>query len=450
MKQSIQKQDIHLSSDIHCKKICSEYGLFGNFFYYTPSPIEESDRNRVYFIAGIDPALGGDVLPQGYFPEDLLRRQERCKKLFYPHTFVMDFTEENSRKFATEQLVDYCKKTEFLQNLYSLYGLEVPEKLRISEVHQLSEFYDILHSPHADYSVRKKCRKDLDWFFRREKAGGLRKAWLDYFRSEKFPDDSGPIGRIGGFLTRQKQQTSIDQLMDSHEKLHKLCMQEHEYQYFVKYIRNLYPEVTYSSGAKEVINNGTGNPKHTEPLLGKRISGEEYAALKRDRFAAEGWEGIANCKEAYFEFRDVYYKACDEPLIASVYNSITLAYAKCSPLEELTRLASQSPLCLADVSIGDFMNFVSLAKANHLRFYIDNTGQFAIPSLDKVRVIYNAHQKDLLESILNRMIEDKVSYSHLSTSREKSVSLSQVLEKAQSEKSTPSALPNQTIKLERD
>ena len=435
MKSFPSKSNSQLSAEIHLKKICSEYGLFGNFFYYSPSPIVESDRNRLYFIAGTDPALGSDVLPAHYFPEDLLRHQKRCSKLFYPQVYVMDFTKKENHSFSGEELVEYCKKAEFLQSLYGQYGLELPTKLRLSEIHQLSEFYDLAHNSLADPRLRRKCQRDLDWFFAREKTTGLRKAWLDYFRSEKFPDDGSPFRRIFGFLQRRRQCLNLDQMLDSTQRLHKLVMQEHEFRYFAKFMREIHPEVTYCCGPKEVINNGIHNSKESESFLGKRISGEEYAALRMNRFAREGWESVVDYNQAYYEFRDVYYKACDEPLVASVYNSITLAYAKCDPLEELTRLAEQSPLCLADISVGDFMNFVSLAKANHLRFYIDNIGQFALPSLDKVRVIYNEHQKGLLESIVERMMDDKVAHSHITGPKEIVSSLSETIGKAEWAKS---------------
>ena len=440
MKHHSSGQDILLPVDIHCQKICSEYGLFGNFFYYAPSPIDESDRNRLYFIAGIDPSLGSEALPAYVYPEDLLRRQQRCNKLFYPQVYVIDFTEGDSRKFVSEELVEYCKKAEFLQTLYAQYGMDVPPKLRLNEVSRLSEFFDILHNPDTDPRIRKKCQKDLDWFFRRERSTGFRKRWLDYYRSDRFPDDRGPVGRIIGYLRRNRQKTDILQLMDCSEKLHKLVMQEHEYKYFIKHMRELYPDVSYCSGPKEIINNGVHNPKHSESVLGKRITGEEYAALRSARFAEEGWEFIADCKEGYFELRDVYYKACDEPLVASVYHSITLGYAKCNGLEELTRIADKSPLRLADISASDFMNFVSLAKANHLRFYIDNTGQYAIPALGKIRVIYNQHQGELLQSILTRMTEDKVAYSHLSGPKEPCSSLTDVLARAETEKAISPAV----------
>lgn len=413
----------------HIKQICSEYGLYGNIIHYTPSPIPESDRNKYYIVAGTDPAIVGDSLPEYYFPEDVLRRQERNSSLFYPNAWVFDLSEDDNRMSATEQLVEYCKSVEFLRTIYGEYGLNLPEKIRISEINQLLNFYSSANNPLLDDRTRKKCRKDLDWFFKRERSTGIRKKWLDYFRSEKFPDDKGPIGRISGFVFRNRQHLSIRQMMDANCELHKLEMEEHEYKLFVKFMKEVYPEVSYYAGPKEVVNNGIGNPKETEDVFGRRITGEEYAVIRKERFADEGWDALKNLKPAYWEFRDVYYKACDEPLIAAAYNSITLIFAKCDPLNDLVSISKQSPLRLIDIPQGqEFMNFVSLAKANQLRFYIDNIGQFATPSLDKVRVIYNEHQGEKLKGILERMVVDKISFSHMYNLPEHTQALSDVIQ----------------------
>ena len=132
--------------------------------------------------------------------------------------------------------------------------------------------------------------------------------------------------------------------------------------------------------------------------------------IRKDRFAEEGFAALADLRPAYWEFRDVYYKAADEDLVAGVYNRIALSYAKCNPLMDLKE---RGELRLTKIPASDFMNFVSLAKANKLRFYIDNDGDFALPSLDHINVIYNAHQEEKLQGITERMVHDKVEYSHM-------------------------------------
>ena len=82
----------------HVRTACREYGLYGNVIYYAPSPIVgegESNRNRLYIIAGTSPRMGEDPLPIGLDPDYLVRRTARNKKLFYPGCWAFDFSEVN-------------------------------------------------------------------------------------------------------------------------------------------------------------------------------------------------------------------------------------------------------------------------------------------------------------------------------------------------------------------
>ena len=390
-------------------RICAEYGLYGSIVYHTPSSIPGSDRNRVYIVAGNSPDLEKEPLPKWVYPDDIVRRTERNNKLFYPNIWAFDLSANGNEMKATEQLVEYLKKAEFVRAIYAERGMDPPEKIRVSEVHQLIRTREMRDNVLIDNRTRAKCKRDLDWFFRREQSKGFRRKWLDYFRSEKFPDDKGPVAKLTGYLNRSKQKTNIQQLMEVNEEVRKLEMQEHEYKLFTKFLSTVYPDVVYAASEKDIVSHGgLNNPKETEEAIGRRVTGEEYAVVVKERFAEEGWEALEKLKPAYWEFRDVYYKACDEPLIAAAYNSITLQFAKCDALEDLI-----GPYEMADVPVTDFMNFVSLAKANKLRFYIDNAGDFAVPSLDTVHVIYGKHHSEKVQGILGRMMTDKVEYSHV-------------------------------------
>lgn len=392
----------------YIRNVCSEYGMHGNIFYYQPCSLTESDRNRVFIVAGDSPDLHSANMPSWVNPERILRRAEQNNKLFYPKIWAFDLSGPGNEMKATEELVEYLKIAEFVKNIYAQYGLEPPEKLRVSEVSQLIDFHDMANNPNFNEKIRSKCEKDLKWFFKREKSKGIRRKWLEYFRSEHFPDDKGPIAKLLGYFRQNQQRTSIKQLTEVTEDVHKLEMQEHEYKLFTRLLGKLYPDVMYAADDKEIVNHGgVNNPRDTHEALGRRVTGEEYAVIRRDRFAEEGWDALKDLKEAYWEFRDVYFKACDEPLIAAVYNSIRLQYAKCDPLAEL-----HEPVHMIDVSVTDFMNFVSLAKANNLHFYIDN-GDFGTPSLETVHVIYSEYQSEKLRGILDRMMNDKVKFSHV-------------------------------------
>lgn len=419
-----QAHDAQARAVAQIRAICREYGLSGSIFSYNPCYLPESNRNRVYVVAGTDAALSGDTLPQGLSPDVIIRRSERNKQLFYPHVWAFDLSANSNQMKATESLVEYLKKAEFLKMLYGQYDMTPPEKIRVSEVHQLIDFYDMATSYTVDSRTRAKCKKDLDWFFRRERSTGFRRRWLDYFRSEHFPDEKGPVAKIMGYFRQKNQRTNIRQLMDVNADVHKLTMQEHEYKLFTRFLQGAYPDVVYAAGEKEIVNHGgINNGKETEEALGRRITGEEFAVLRKERFAEEGWAALAKVKPAYWEYRDVYFKACDEPLVAAAYNSITLQYAKCDPLDKLPE-----PVRLVDVPVTDFMNFVSLAKAKGLLFYIDNVGDYAVPSLETIHVVYSVHQQNTLQSILDRMMDDKVAFSHVLDSGSAHPRLAQMIE----------------------
>lgn len=393
---------------------CLRYGLYGNVVLYEPSPIENSDRNRPYIIAGPNPSFSQDS-PSAYLePDKLLRQLERNEDLFYPGFYVYDLSQAKDPIQPLQDLVAYCKKAEVLYKLYGDYGLTPPERLRCSEVNQLIHYTEALYNNLSGKAVQKKARKDLDWFFKREKSKGLRKKWLEYFRSSRFPIDKGPIARITGFFQRGSNRLSVKQMMDGSNEMRKIEMQEFEFKLFEKFIKDCYPDVHYSVGEKTIVDHGLSRrPNNEFEEIFRRVTAEEYAVIRKEKFATEGWEALAGLTPAYWEIRDVYYKAADEPLVAAAYNSIVLQYAKCN---DLSSLQSRGELCLQKVPASDFMNFVSLAKANNLRFYIDNLGDFAVPSFETINVLYNKRQEETLLDIVTRMIEDNAEYSHVLSS----------------------------------
>lgn len=394
------------------KKICGEYGLFGNVIYHEPSPIPGSSLNRMYIVAGVDPVFEKDKLPNNLHPDEMQQAIHRNPNLFYPRAWVFDLKENNDEVAATQSLVDFCRKSEFLTRLYGEYNMRPPKFLRLSEVNQLINYRNTLDNPMATPGMKRKCKKDLDWFFRREKSKSkFRQNWLQYFRSEKFPDDKGPVAKILGFLRRDKNEIPLDQLMDNNSNISKLEMQEYEFKIFQELMEKQYPFVTYAAGEKRVVDHGLSKAtQRDDSPFGKCVSAEEYAVVRKERFATEGWDCVANLKPAYWEFRDVYYKDCDAPIIASVYQHITLQYAQPNSIGELR---DHGVLSLQKVPVKDFMNFVSLAKANHLRFYVDTRGDFEKPVLDTVNVVYNDHQKGKMSEIMGRMVKDKVTFSHI-------------------------------------
>jgi len=400
--------------------ICAEYGLYGTVIYDSRKPIEGSEQGHMYIIAGTDPNICNSTLPEyiANNPDDIYRMINRSEDIFYPHIWAYDLTAAPEEMHAGLELVEYCKRANFVSTLYDEYNLSVPEKLRFSEVSALVDFRTGIHENPNDETLQKIYRKNLNQFFKREKSKNkIIQSWLAYFRSEKFPDNKGTLARIIGYFKRNKNITSFERLVASNKDFSKLSMQEYEYKLFSKLIKEKYPNVAYAIGEKEVIDHGLYNTKDGSPSpLGKRVTMEEYAVIRKEKFATESYDALEDLVPAYFEFRDVYYKDIDEPIVASIYNSIKLAYAKCDPLLELKE---RGDLALKKIPSMDFMNFVSLAKANNLKFYIDNTGDYAVPSLDHVNVIYNTYNKEKISNIMNYMMETTIEQSHMIESPKK-------------------------------
>jgi len=398
----------------YVQRICSEYGLHGNVISFSSDTIPESDRNRDYIIAGVAAYLDGTQCPpegtKPIDPERILREIQRSDKFFHPHIWAYDLSACADPMKATEALVEYCKTTEFLKHLYEQYSAPLPAVLRTSEISQLMDAWDALNHPDATPELQAKIQKEFKQFFDIERDEG-KSDWMNYYRSDRHPDGRGAIARARGFLHRSEQIVDMDQLLEFNDDVHQLQMQEHEFRLFQDFMATLHPDVTYSVGKLEIVDNGIEKTSDGgSGPFGRSVSGEEYAVIRKEHFAQQGWDALAGLNMAYFEFRDVCYKAVDEPLVAAVYNKITLEYAKCDPI---TELMEHGPMHLAQISSTDFMNFVSLAKANGFRFYIDTDGIYAKPSLEHVNVIYNEEQTHLLQAIKARMIHDKVNHSHV-------------------------------------
>lgn len=388
------------------RQICNEYGLYGNLFCYSPSKAAGANFARFYVIAGSSKELESEALPKWLYPDELLRNQQENEKLFITNIWVYDMTGESTDVQAIESLVEYLQKVEFLRLIYTQYNAPFPKVLRFSEISQLYTFWQWSMTMNGD--ALKKARNDLEWFFKREKSRGFRRSWLDYFRTDKFPDSGGPFARILGYIQRNNQVLPLKQLLAVNSNVKKLEMQNYEYKLFAERVKRLYPQLTYSVGKVDIVDHGeVGNAPETYAVLGKRVTAEEYARIRKECFAKEGWPALANLQPARWEFQDVYYKECDEALVFAAYYAVTLDYAECNDLSDM-----YGDLIVTYVPHMDFMNFVSLAKANGLKFHIDGLAEYAPATPDFVPVLYSEHQTEKLYGIYSRLTEDKVAAGH--------------------------------------
>ena len=169
-------EDARLQLAQKVKQFCAGYGLYGNVIYYAPSPFtreDESNRNRLYIIAGTSPAFGTDPPPDWIQPDQIIRRNKRNCKLFYPDAWALELSSGMQEIEIMDQLKKYSVSTDFLALQYQEQGLPMPEKLRLAEVNHLMHLYDQSLWNAGQPKRQMKYHAELNWFFRRERSKNL-------------------------------------------------------------------------------------------------------------------------------------------------------------------------------------------------------------------------------------------------------------------------------------
>lgn len=409
---ALEDQRIKFANQI--QDVCKNYGVFGNVILYRPSPLEGSRRNKMYLIAGRDPSIASENLPEDFNPADYLHRNLRNERLFYTDVFIHELSSDSNRMMAMEQLIEYCKYTEFLSALYARYRMEPPLKLRRFEIRQLMDARTKQRRVQMD-GVWRNATEALNDYFEHEKKTGIQKDWLDFFRSNKYPDDAGPFERLNAFRNRNHPEVSMKQLMSCSDRIQTLEMQEHEYSRFSKIIQSNYPGISYAVSKKMMIDNGAEPTKQElEHEYGKRVTGEQYDRIRDERFAKESWSCIMDLIPSSFEIRKVSFASIDEPYIAAAFHEASLLYAQKDTLSTIQQRGGSLRLYAFPIEPREaFMNFVSLAFSNQLPFHLDTTGVLETPSLDRINVIYSSCDEELFFDILERIVNETVDIAHL-------------------------------------
>lgn len=392
------------------RDIAGGYHLYGGVFYYHPSEFPNSDLNRLYVVCGSDPRLNGKELPKDIRPDEIIRRNGRNNTLFYTDYWAMELKPDNSNLFhISDDLMEFLKGSEAVHVLYGEYGVPVPDKLRLSELNMLITINDAIEDSKTSPALKEKYRKDLTEFFKNE-SNERKREWNDYYRSEHFPDDGGAIQKKMNFSKRNEQRVELSTLMRVNGDVQKIELQEHEYQVFKQFLKDCYPSVTYAIEDMHPVDHKLRNSPNDPPGTPKYVTSEEYDQIKKERFAKDGFSALSDLQVTNWKFRTVYYKEVDEPIIAAVVNDIRTKFAKPDMIDEVRRGGGE--LKHIAVPSDNFANFVSLAKANNLTFYIDNRGSFFKPNLEEYHVIYNSRQQELVMGIQQRLFSEKVSFSH--------------------------------------
>ncbi len=356
-------------------------------------------------------------------PMDIIRRNNRNTRLFYPSVFAIKINTDDNFMLDMEKLLKYCREAEFVKVIYAEFGLPIPERLRYTEVYSLMRFNDGRNEPQADPRLVKLYDKGLKKFFRHESRGGLRKKWRDFFRSDKFNDDASKLKNFLAFLNRKAPETDINLLLKSGESVKWIAMQEHEYSEFRKTVKEYYPEIHFGVGKKYAVDHGMVEL----PGSGKPVTFKEYCEIRDRYFPAGGYGALENLNISYWEFRDVFFKTADEPIIAQIYNNISLKFANCANLQELL---DRGEVGYINIPITDFMNFAALAQENNLPYYIDKWGEYQEINLDTVCVVYNKFNEDVINNINNGITNVKIQTSHAISSAQKTALETQILNAA--------------------
>lgn len=411
--------------------VCKSYGvsckaLSCNKYTYT-------DKQEHYLVFGVK------GVPNDLDVRDIYIRNERTHALFYPDYYVVKLDEETSMLSVVEDAVSYCKTVEFLKKIYSEHGLPLPYKIRGDEIHGLKEYNSGRNNHALSAEARANFDKGIKKFFKQEKTRSkyLRK-WRDFSRTDKFDRKASIFKMFLDFSKRDSQITSLEQLHETNDDLKTALINEHEFKKFTDKMKELYPDVLFAVSDVEVQNEGF-DVKHNKnkPIhkiksgpFGKLVTYAAFCEECEKRFAEEGYDAIKDLNPSYYETRQLTYKKIDEPYVASVLNSIRFAYAKSDNLQTVS-IPGFDIVSYIDVPVDDMMNFVSLAKANKVPFYLDYFGKFGTPNFEKIRVVYSSSKDTIMQGIVSRMINEKFELSHISTSlNSKSPSLDKTIQQA--------------------
>ena len=402
--------------ELYYNDVCQDYGVSCKIISKNKYPFSKTKENFL--------VLGVNGVPADLNVKDIFIRNERTNALFYTDYFVVKIDDEASNLEVVQDAVSYCKTVEFLKKLFNEFQAPLPKVLRGSEIGALKEYNSGRNNKALSPEGRSDFHQGLKKYFKKEKSRNkFVQKWRAFVRSDKYDRKASQLKMFVDFLNRDKQFTTVDLLHETNDDLKTALINEHEYVRFKEIMQKNHPEILYHVSDIEVHNTGFDVKRNKKKPIqkiksgpfGKLVTYEAFCKELESRFASEGYEAIKDLNPSYYETRQLTYKEIDEPYIASVLNSIRFDYAKSDSLETV-RVPGIDIVSYLDVPVLDMMNFVSLAKANDVPFYLDFSGKFGTPNLEKVRVVYGAGDDDMMNGIVSRMINEKFELSHINTS----------------------------------
>lgn len=386
-----------------------EYGLFSKMVMKP----NYSGKPDVYIVFGLEP-IADDVNPV-----EIVNRNDRNTTLFYPESFAVNISKENPL-MAWEEICTYLTRAEFMCELYDEFQVPLPQKIRVDELSALITFYCGRNNPAYDMDTRKNYAKGLREFFDDENPKSkFMKSWQEFYRSELFDGDKSFISNFIKFLKRREPETSLNVLLESNFELKKVYIPEHQYEQFRRIIKEQYPDVKYNVSDLKVVDKGSiVDPASGERVVtqfGKCVTDEEYDAIMEKRFALEGFDCIDGLSVTHYEGRYLFYKACDENIISSVYNNLRLNWVKCLTAEELLKNGKVEQV---EIPFSQIKNFYYGMQQAGIPFAVDNDSDNS-PKLETVRILYNASDGADVGRLMTALTVANITTSHVHSDDER-------------------------------
>ena len=415
------------------KNICHRFGLNSeviNYHFNNPNI-----KNSGYYLVVSMDQINPDVNPAS-----IVEKQDRNQLVFYPNQFAINLSKTNIYS-VFDQVMDYCRNAELISALCAEFDSPIPEKIRVDELDFLIDCNNGRNDTNLPSDTRNDYYRNVKNIVEssKKKFKGFQKKLVQQYQDGLYDDKSGKLMNFFKSSKWDNANVPLDVLIKLSGNVKKIEMKEHEYQKFLTFMKDCYHDIMFSSGEKVVADHGMINPEDNQnPKMTKEwgitVTYERYMQIIEERFATMGYEEILKYRPSYFEFRDVYYTASDESIIASVYNSIAYQFAHC---DSFGTIKHRGDISISKVPANYFMNFVIDAKKNGIPFYIDNRGEFATPSFEEVTVVYNTFNEDNVNYILNSIVYDNIEHHSLSDEqRQKYLSLKQQINNAETIKTT--------------
>lgn len=398
---STYKNNLQLFS--YASDVAKEYGLFSRTVVHS----NYTGKPDVYVVFGVEP-IRDDVNPV-----EIINRNNRNSNLFYPESHAVNITQVNPL-MAWEEICGYLAHAEFMCELFDEFQVPLPKKIRVDELTALVTFYCGRDNPSYDMDTRKNYAKGLRDFFKHESSKGkFFNKWQEFYRSELFDGDKSFVSNFLVFLKRNEPETKLDVLLESNFELKKVYVPEHYYDEFRKTIKSKYPDVKYSVSDLKVVDKGIiTDPKSGERVVtqfGKCVTDKEFDMILEKRFADEGFDCLDGLNTSYYEGRDVFYKASDENIIASVLNNIRFRWAKCPAIETLQ---ARGKIEQIDIPVSQMRNFYVGMKQFGVPFTLDTDTNHK-PQIDSVHVLYNACDGEVVGKLVAGLTLASLTTSHI-------------------------------------